>query len=370
MTEPLTDTLIAAMTEDLRGPVALVLRQTLLPVEGAGGVIFPPTYADIGYSIDTLSDGTKVATIDSVGAQANRMEPLFKKAPPDRPDNPLAALVPQVEIVVGNDKVVSLLDVGHRLGDALVRCTELAEEAQTAFRALLATGDATAIARLAPTSLLFGAWDSRDTQAKLPRIVQSVIRAHDIDVLHRAAQYNPPIDYVAEGALPETTDKAENDTRSAQGFRHAPAVWRDDGRKERVLGGVLVRGEIRRDVTINLVALRQIGGDRGPDLRAYILGLALVAATDPGEAFLRQGCLLTPDPSSAAQWDLVGRDGSRRAIALDPDEAFRLAKAAAAAYGVTPATRSVTFDKARAQGSLDAKKEAKEAKVAKRKAGG
>jgi hypothetical protein len=31
----------------------------LVPVEGEGGVIFPPTYADIGYNIDTLSDGTK-----------------------------------------------------------------------------------------------------------------------------------------------------------------------------------------------------------------------------------------------------------------------------------------------------------------------
>ena len=31
------------------GPVALVLKQPLLPVEGQGGIIFPPTYADIGY---------------------------------------------------------------------------------------------------------------------------------------------------------------------------------------------------------------------------------------------------------------------------------------------------------------------------------
>ena len=40
------------------GPVALTLRQTLLPAEGPDAVIFPPTYADIGYNIDTLSDGT------------------------------------------------------------------------------------------------------------------------------------------------------------------------------------------------------------------------------------------------------------------------------------------------------------------------
>ena len=46
------------------GPVALRLRQKLLPVEAdetGRGVIFPPTYADIGYNIDTLADGTRVA---------------------------------------------------------------------------------------------------------------------------------------------------------------------------------------------------------------------------------------------------------------------------------------------------------------------
>ena len=41
------------------GPVALTLHQTLLPVEGSDAVIFPPTYAGVGYNIDTLADGTR-----------------------------------------------------------------------------------------------------------------------------------------------------------------------------------------------------------------------------------------------------------------------------------------------------------------------
>src|SRR5215475_1264647 len=90
--------------DDLQGPVALYLKQKLLPVEGEGGVIFPPTYADIGYNIDALSDGTKVATIDSVGSQANRMEPIFKARKPGEPENPLAKLVPQIDITYGNEK--------------------------------------------------------------------------------------------------------------------------------------------------------------------------------------------------------------------------------------------------------------------------
>lgn len=360
MTDPMTVTaeLIASWADDPRGPVALVLKQKLLPVEGEGGVIFPPTYADIGYSIDTLADGTKVATIDSVGAQANRMEPLFKRAPAGRPENPLATLVPQIDIAIGNERTVSILDAGHRLGDALIRSSDLAEEARTAFKLFQDTGDASAIAKLAPTSLVFGAWDSRDTQVKLPRIVQSVIRAWDVDVLHRAAQYNPPLDYVAEGALEETTDKSENDARSQMGYRHAPAVWRDDGRKERVLGGVWARGDIRRDVTVNLIALRQLDGEHGPALRRYILGLAIVAAVEPPDAFLRQGCLLTPDPGVPATWHCIARNGTRTPVSFDSQFTEDFARQAAGEFGIG-ADRSVNFDAGRARSSLDVKKDDK-----------
>jgi CRISPR-associated protein Csb1 len=137
MAEPLKPTHdeINKWADDPQGAVALHLKQKLLPVEGEGGVIFPPTYADIGYNIDELSDGTKVVTIDSVGSQANRMEPIFKRAP-------YAALVPQIEIEYGNEKIISILEARHRLGDAIVRSTDLRERAQKAFRLLLDAGDA------------------------------------------------------------------------------------------------------------------------------------------------------------------------------------------------------------------------------------
>ena len=34
------------------GPAALVIREHLMPVEGADGVFFPSTFADIGYNVD------------------------------------------------------------------------------------------------------------------------------------------------------------------------------------------------------------------------------------------------------------------------------------------------------------------------------
>ena len=333
------------------GPVALHICERLEPVEGAGMPIFPATYADIGYNIDTLADGTKIASIDSVGAQANRIEPLFKEPP-------LADLVPQIDISYGDGKVLSILEAGHRLGDAVVRCTELAAEAHAAFAALRDRGDATAIARLAPTSLVFGAWDSRDTQAKLPRIVQSVIRAWDVEKLHRSAQYTPALDYSALEVFSQAEREKQEGKAGSQlaerGYVHVPSTKQH--------GGVIARGEIRRDVTLHLVALRRLRGENNAAennaaLQNYILGLALVAATAPQDGFLRAGCQLVPAGPPRVQ--CVGRDGSRTDISLDPAKVLAFAHDAAKDFGVGP-SRKVTFDRKRAQDDAQKKPDAKQ----------
>jgi CRISPR-associated protein Csb1 len=364
MTEPLgiAQATIDGWADDPKGPVALHLKQKLLPVEGEGGVIFPPTYADIGYNIDTLSDGTKVATIDSVGSQANRMEPMFKAVKSGSPDNPLAKLVPQIDIAYGNGKTISIMEVGHRLGDAIIRSTkesegfDLKRAARDAFKLLLDNGDVSAIAKLAPTALVFGVWDSRDTQAKVPRIVQSVIRAWDVDVLKRSAQYNPALDYAALEVFSEDDkQKAEGRSESPlaqRGFVHVPATG--------VLGGVIARGAIQRDITVNLVALRRLNGDQGQALRRYILGISLVAAIEPMDAFLRQGCLLVPDTTAPSQWTAVGRDGSRTEVELPKTLIEDYASGAAKKFGKGE-DRKVLFDKSLAK--EDAKKADKRAKA-------
>lgn len=341
---------IDAFADNPNGPVALHLRQSLLPVEGRGTVIFPPTYAGADYNIDELSDGTKIATIDSVGSQANRMEPVFLAARAWQPENPRARLVPQIEIVYDNQKSVSILKAGHRLGDAVIRSTELKEMAHEAFKAFLDRDDVAPLARLAPTSLVFGVWDSRGTQAKLPRIVQSTIRAEDVEKLTRSAQYNPPLDYAElEVFTEDDKERQERDPKSPlakRGFVHVPAVDTH--------GGVIARGSIRRDVTVNLVALRRLNGENGQALRRYVLGLALVAATAPLDGFLRAGCLLTLDPIDAGIWQTVARSGERQSVGLDEEIALEYARSAANAFGVGSDHR-VAFDKNRAKADTKVK---------------
>lgn len=350
MTTELSNAQIDTFADDPNGPVALHLQQSLSPVEGPGSVIFPPSYADVGYNIDDLSDGTKLATIDSVGSQANRMEPVFLAARVGERENPRARLVPQIEIEYDKRKSVSILEAGHRLGDAVIRSTKLKDRAHEAFNAFLDHDDVAPLAKLAPTSLVFGVWDSRDTQAKMPRIVQSTIRAEDVEELTRSAQYNPPLDYAELEVFTDTEkEKQQGDPKSAlakRGFVHVPAV--------KTHGGIIARGPIRRNVTINLVALRRLNGENGDALRRYVLGLTLVAATAPLDGFLRAGCLLTLDPEDSSVWQAVARNGTRDNINLDEGTALDYARSAADAFGVGSDQR-VIFDKNLAKADTNAK---------------
>jgi CRISPR-associated protein Csb1 len=323
------------------GPAALIIREHLMPVEGPDGVLFPATFAATedktfkgGYNIDEFPGGKNICLIDSVGSQANRIEPLFAK-------NEYAQLVPQIIVKAGN-KHINLLEAGHRAGDAIVRCSALQEELQIAFKAVL-NGDAEPLARIAPTSLVFGAWDSRDTQAKLPRLIASTIRAFDVRELTRSANFlvQQQLDYVVEGLLPDPTSESEKKEYSKRGYLNALA--------SRTHGGVIAMGDIRRDATLHLVALRllTVGVDAAKTiaLHRYILGLALTAFTHSPSGYLRQGCnlVLDPCPDKKREFKAVYGDGRREDAMVTHSEALTYAKATAKAFGIDP-DRKIDFD--------------------------
>lgn len=317
---------------------AIVIREPLTSVEGSDGVIFPATFAAAedkkvfpgGYNIDPPEGEKNVCLVDSVGSQANRIEPIFAK-----PD--YARLVPQIVIEAG-EKKVNLLEAGHRAGDAIVRCTSLQKKLQEAFKNVL-KGSALTLAKLAPTSLVFGVWDSRDTQAKLPRLIASTIRAFDVQKLTRSAQFNPSANYIGLGLLEDTTDKQIKDSYAERGFIHVPATGSH--------GGVIAKGGVRRDVTFSLAALRLLSaGDDDKQtlaIRRYILGLSLVVVTAPAQTYLRQGCNLVPDIDKPRSFTLVNADGTRSEIHLTHQQAIVFAKLAAEEFGVGT-SETVKFD--------------------------
>jgi CRISPR-associated protein Csb1 len=333
------------------GPAALVLREHMMPAEGADGVVFPATFAPGsgfpgGYNIDRFGDGKdkNVCLIDSVGSQANRIEPLFMREKYRR-------LVPQIVVKAG-EREVNLLEAGHRAGDALFRCSSLQEDFRQAFCAELA-GNCEPLARIAPTSLVFGVWDSRETQSKRPRLIASAIWAFNVRELTRGAVYVPPLDYAELDVFSEEDKaKAEGDNKSPlakRGFVHNPASGSH--------GGVIADGGIRRDATLGLAALRHIHADNDAGrtlvLRRYILGLSLVAFTATGDGYIRQGCTLVLNPEPAndqrpREFAEVYSDGRRVPCNINHQEALDYAVSAAEAFHVGE-SRTVPFDKERAK---------------------
>jgi CRISPR-associated protein Csb1 len=382
----LTKEILTSWANDPVAPVALHLKQKLTSVECISDadrcIIYPPTYADIGYNIDPV-DGKKVALVDSVGSQANRMEPIFKSTSEKRED----WLVPQIQIALGKDTNktkatrLSLLDLAHRGADAVVQSSgQLAKDIRAAFAKLRATGDAAPLCAIAPTSLLFGVWDSRGgSSEKRPRLIRSVIRAWDVEVLHAAAQFNSVWKELDEKQRKELQDEAKKQKKklSVKGFNDAPAIFRDTEAKHyvegspnpeaRVLGGVLVKGGIERTVTINLVALRGLhcsDEKETKSLRTYLLSLALIAATAEMDLFLREGCHLRYTGDD--KWFSVPRRGKIEEVNLatkEAAEAFNGAAEEGAKYfrSKWPKEMNYVFDVAEAKKLLAAKEEEEQA---------
>ncbi len=302
------------------GPAAIMLQRKLRPVEGKDSWIFPPTFAqsessddDVdggggSYQIDDLPDDERrnVCLIDSIGSQANRIEPIFKRAP-------YSALVPQVTITMKKGDEVNLLDAGHRAADAVVRFSKVyGPKFSEAFKNYREKRDCSVLVKLAPTSLVFGVWDSRATGAKIQRVVRSVIRAYNVTKAKRSATYQAAYDYTGNGVISSERDKGKGKENplSQEGFKYSLATGTH--------GGVLVKGDIQQEAIINLVALRTLSADF--PTKRYLLGLALVALSyrDQQGFNLREGCLLcaASDADFRGTWKTVNFDGTEDTCAL------------------------------------------------------
>jgi CRISPR-associated protein Csb1 len=248
------------------GPAAITLAQWLKPV--GDPIIFPPTYANpkerepAVYNIDYFGDTASlerrfelkkthtwinserveeghiksVCVLDSIPSQANRIEPAFGRLRDEKGNS--VRLVPTVKVqatVDGEQVEIDLLeDAGHRIADAAIRHTSIAEDVNKAIlaRKQRPYPDSKPLALLAPTSLIFGMWDSQASGVKVPRLINSIIRAYDVCEYRRSSQFNPAMDFEAAGV---TTEKG--DVRLSEvGMDGAPSTFQ--------LGGVEAMGGI------------------------------------------------------------------------------------------------------------------------------
>jgi CRISPR-associated protein Csb1 len=275
---------------------------------------------------------------------------------------------------------VNLLDIGHRIADGAVRFSELRDEVTKAIVAMREDRNAEPLTRLAPTSLVFGFWDSRPdtTMFKCGRLLRSEIRATNVAYVKRSAQFNPAFDPTLVGLadeLPEDADQQQSsdegsgkagdgkDPLSKLGLRAAPAV--------NTHGGIRVYGQITRRTQINLVNLRslavvnriqngktlEIDREGTLKLRRYILGLAMVAARCQSNYALREGCLLVGKREPEAH--LVYSDCKSQDLVWDRRHVFAYAQKAAREFGIDPSPRSFEFDGKRARTEVERLKKEK-----------
>jgi CRISPR-associated protein Csb1 len=290
-----------------------------------------------------MRDGTLVAIIDTIGSQANRIEPMFA-------EEPYSSLVPQVNIQIGAEGVKkSLFSIGHRAADAFVRYSDLRADLDRSFELLLSKGDFSALAKIAPTSILFGMWDSREGgKAKIGRLISSTIRAFNVEPLSRSAQYTPPIDYANDPEIAkefDLQDSLKDKTEGEEGQEKKNLRLSEFGLASvpdtHAHGGVIVRDSIRRETILNLASIRNYGPDR--NLRDYLLALGLVAIQYPLDLNLRQGCLLVRKQGTTPEFNLVNRDGTRVSMTATTEETLDFAREAAKRFGVG-ANRNAVFD--------------------------
>lgn len=290
------------------GLVALTFRQKLDSVEDPGVPVFPPTYPapergphrfGTPYTVNETKEGTRICDLDSVQSQANRMETAFT--------SDLADLVPQHMVQAGNHRV-ALTELPHRIADASIRATDLAGNIHDGMLAISA-GNPVPLATIAPTSLIYGVWDSRDTQVKLPRAVRSEIRAYDVSVFTRSAQFTGAFPREGLGIDDRTWSKKGEHGAAGVGFAPTPSI---DAH-----GGILVHGEIIHTASVLLNVLRKCRTPDGSDvLPNYLLGLTLGGLLIGGRDYnLRSGCCLVP--AAPAEWQAVDRNGERQSIEVD-----------------------------------------------------
>lgn len=309
--------------DEEKGPAAIVIRERLRPAAGLDFPVAPPTFAgrgqgDSDYNCDgedprswenvlkAKAEG-RVANrcaLDSIPSQANRMESMLKRFE--------GRYIPKVTLTGSKQGEMSLLDVGHRVADAALWSADGYADFQTALEAYV-KGDALPLAKIAPTSLVFGYWDSRGTTGgKARRLIRGEIFAENVVKLSRRSQYWASVDPEASEDLKKALDEArakakgdkEKDVGSQLGFRDAPASG---------LGGVIAHGDIVRLTILSLTGLRNLiaraetpAGDGTKEkvkkdgdvddttkLRRYLFALMLASASTPrGGWDLREGCLL------------------------------------------------------------------------------
>ncbi|MBV8808072.1 MAG: type I-U CRISPR-associated protein Cas7 [Acidobacteriaceae bacterium] len=327
----------------------------LQPIGGPGSKIFPATYSGGVYATEkrriTEPAGEERVVdcilIDSVQSQSNRAEEALKHAI-DR--GRLSLPLIEVDFSSVNEKFrspipsLTTLDVPHRLADAILRDSELADgtrfsKSDYAKRWSRANvWNATPVYELCPTALVFGMWGSPEKPgglgAKFERAYVSEIVAVDIEKVERRQGFR--IDPIGSSKNVPLKEKADGTYEVGNGKLRPSELNHGNIPFESGNGGIVCR-YTEQTTVVSFGALRKLRftSDRSqsPEIndagRAVLAALALCAGVLASEVntSLRSGCQLVP--TADREWELLEVPGQTpRTFRLNSERVLKVMKEA------------------------------------------
>jgi CRISPR-associated protein Csb1 len=303
----------------------------LLPAEGEGGKVAPPTHEGGKYAFeDRVVDGrqdVKTVLLDSVQSQANRFEELLLNAIYAN-----EIQIPLLKMEIPGHETLTSLSVPHRVHDAIFRDSRVdgarfRESAIGRDMVEARAWNATGMFRLCPTAFLFGTWDSQSgagvNSAKFARSLVSEIIALDVV---QGVKTSSRIDPLGIKAMPGTifeskTEQWTLDKDKASKKGDKPILFKSKGTPAEINhgnippsigpGGVTFR-IARQTSVISFAQLRKlrfpVDGEDNPERnaagRAVIAALGLYAIGMQSEQGyqLRSRCQLIPTAEPDFEW--------------------------------------------------------------------
>lgn len=341
------------LKQAVRSAAAFRLHVRLGGLDGDGGKVFPPTYAGGVYAVeDRRIDGKVVrcALLDSVQAQANRMEellleaflPTWRELDPGQANSTPSGL-PVVAVHVENHGWVTSLTAPHRIHDAILRDSEIEEggnggrrrfRESTIGRNVVAARvhRATALYKYCPTALIFGTWDSTAGEgldsAKIPRAVVSEIVGVDITPGVRTASRIDPLGIRAQAAKIYRLKADPKDWAT---------ILTDENGNERVVGASS-KDDLDTDKNGNP---KRFGRGKPSDINHGNVTPGIDRFTDDRREFQKQGLGRLPDILETTpielRYDLSTGDGSISSHGTYRSEETRIRTGAVKPGGVTMA---------------------------------
>lgn len=333
----------------------------LQPLGGRGDKIFPPTYPAVkrGDPPRHVFEHRRIAgtntlcvLIDSVQSQANRLEEALQAARADGSLKFPAIAVDFTGTPVSDIGRVTTLEAPHRVFDAIIRDSELGgirfkatEEGKRLIEARPAS--ARAVFELAPTSLVFGAWNSTGDGgglgAKFPRAVVSEIVGVGVAVEERGGESRPSGQRTGSRIDPlgirsgVRVYKTEDNDWSFEKKGKAKEVRPSEVNHSNIAPSVQPLGVsidyALHSFVLSFAALRRLhyagagasaSADSAANAALAALALAASLAQDRAGYFLRSRCDLVPEPEQTAGFEIIKADGTTEPLVLDYEQARAL----------------------------------------------